>query len=199
MEEVQFESLETYLSIAKKIIGRFVPTISPVLATKMLRSDDAISHVANAIMNADYKWNPEYRSQNNTVKSKYSYRNQRAIWAIRGWIHIQKKENAHRALSLSYVQNENNEESLPLSGIIPDKTAINPAEYVADKEEKQYIGMLINGVVDSEVLTKKQAKYLRGYYLEGKTLAAVGREYGVSREAVRQGITKGIQNLKDLI
>jgi hypothetical protein len=40
----------------------------------MLKDEEAISAVANAIMMADWRWDIDYQNEQGTKKTKYSYR-----------------------------------------------------------------------------------------------------------------------------
>jgi RNA polymerase sigma factor (sigma-70 family) len=193
---MEFAPLNEYLTIAKKVIARFAPDFYPTLAKDMLKDEDAISDVAYALMEADWKWNPEYRSKTGTVRTKRAYRNQKAIWAIQTY--MQKKNRKHKSISLSYCSKDSSDNS-PLSGIIADKKDYNPLIEIINKDTKQHTQALIDTIFNAGILTDSQIKYIKGYYLEDKTLREVGELYGVSREAVRQGVEKGLEKLKELI
>lgn len=47
-------------------------------------------------------------------------------------------------------------------------------------------------------LRENEAVFLKSYYEKGETLEAIGRKHGITREAVRRTIAKGIANLKYL-
>ena len=197
MDNDKFESLSTYLLIAKKIISKFASKFYSSLAKEMLQSEDAIGNVANAIMRADEKWSPDYKSKNNTVRSKHSLRHQYAIWAIIKYIKEKKRYITH--LSLSYQPYNIPDEYGELSGIMEDKKSPNPIDELILKDNKQYYAYSLDKLLHSKVLTRCQAKYIRGYYLEEKTLQEVGNTHSVSREAVRQGILKGLTSLRSIV
>lgn len=183
----EFETLNTYLTIAKKTIAKFAPRIYPSLAKEMLSSDDAIASVATAIMTADWKWNPEYRSKNNTVKSKYSYRNQRALWAIQTY--VTEKNTSRKHFSLDALMNED----CSFTDFVEDKKVKTPFKELENKDINNHIQeMLCSGV-----LSELQKEYISAYYLEDKTLQEVGNQYNISRESVRQTIATGIKALKE--
>ena len=77
MDNVEFDDLKVYLNLAKKTINKFGGS----LAKEMLRSEDAISDVASAIMQGDWKWDANRTGKTGQKKTRYSYRNQCAIWA----------------------------------------------------------------------------------------------------------------------
>ena len=56
----KFETLSSYMQIAKRLIGYFAPKIRKGLSSEMLASDDAVSYVAEAIMMADWLFDENY-------------------------------------------------------------------------------------------------------------------------------------------
>ena len=80
-KDVNFESLDFYTNLAKKIIAKIGPTFFAGLSKQMLKDEDAISFVANAIMMGDWRW--KQKEEDKPLKGLYSYRNQCAIWAIK--------------------------------------------------------------------------------------------------------------------
>ena len=51
--EKQFDSLDSYISLAKKTISKFAPKFYNGLSVEMLKSEEAISDVATALMDAE--------------------------------------------------------------------------------------------------------------------------------------------------
>jgi RNA polymerase sigma factor (sigma-70 family) len=196
MPEVQYETLANYLLMAKKMITKFAPKYYSTLAQEMLHDEGAIADVAHSIMMADWKWNPLYRSKKNTVRTKRSYRNQRAIWAIKDYI-SKRKCNGY-VFSLSY-ENPRSDDPTPLSGLLQDKKAYNPSTLAENADEVEYSQKLIETLLKCEVITNKQKEYIVSYYLDSQTLQEVGTKYGVSREAVRQGINHGLDTFRSLL
>jgi len=195
MNDNKFEDLSTYLSISKKVIAHFAPHFYSGLAQEMLDNEDCISDVATAIMRADEKWNPNYRSKIGTVRTKYSYRNQYAIWAISEY--VTNKKNQPHNISLSYISEDN--DILPIRDIISDSNIDNPVNIAEHKETQQYQSQLINKILSCGILTPCQEKYIRARHLKGQTLQQIGDEYNVSKEAVRQGLEKGMKILRNLV
>jgi RNA polymerase sigma factor (sigma-70 family) len=66
-------------------------------------------------------------------------------------------------------------------------------EYFADIRD------LIDQITVSDLLTEKQKKQINMYYLNEMTLSQIGKVYGVTREAVRQNIKKGIKAIQEAI
>jgi len=174
-----FEPLSYYLSISKKIIAKLGPTIYSGLAHEMLKSEEAIGDVAHALMKADVKWNPNYKSVNNTVCSLSSLRILYAWWAILKY--VKNKHKKHDTLSLDYdVDNK------PLSNLI-SSCKRNPTHQLEDKEYVDYI---------LSSLTPTQSSYIYSYYIEGKTFAEIGKEHGITKQGVEYTIKYGLSRLK---
>lgn len=187
-----FVSLKEYLLIAQKLIAKLAP---PTIKTKMLRDEDAISHVAHAIMMADWKWNPDYKSPSGRVKTKKSYRVARAIWAMSEY--IEKYHNRKFTLSLSYDYGKSSSnKDVPLSGLLEDIKSSNPMDICEKKDEALSTSVLVSSLLASHHLTPRQSSYISEYFLKDKTLQEVGDIHGVTREAVRQGINKGLSKLQ---
>jgi len=190
MENAVYENLDNYLAIARKIVGRF--------AKHLITNEEAIGEVTSAIVEADKDWNPDYRSANNKVRSLRSLRNQRGIWAIQRY--LKKHSKIHPTISLSYRLNTDGTKlGTPLSGTIEDHRIPNPCDILIEHENKTNQTKLLNNILTSGIISKTQEKYIRAYYLEEKTLKEVGDMYGVTREAVRQGIELGLSSIRKFI
>jgi RNA polymerase sigma factor (sigma-70 family) len=53
--------------------------------------------------------------------------------------------------------------------------------------------------LDSQILSDKQRNQIKKYYFEEKTLLQIGKEYGVTREAIRQNIQKGLNRIRSYV
>lgn len=187
--DIKYESLETYHLLAKKIVSKFA---SPFIKTDILNNEEALSEIAEAIMIADWKWDSSRQGHNGQSKTRYSYRNQCGLWAIKTYttkkIKKQKKE--------SYINSSSKNDTDYLSDVT-SSNAYNPYEIVAQKEEQELITQSINEILNSNILTEKQKDQITDYYFENKTLLEIGKKYGVSREAVRQNIQKGLSKIRE--
>jgi len=85
-------SLQEYTDIAKRCIGHFA---SSDLASQMLKSEDAISFVAEHLMMATCRYD---ETKGRTLRS---YHNQCAIWAIQNWVARIRKTTDYEILSLN--------------------------------------------------------------------------------------------------
>ena len=189
----KLENLSVYLGLAKKTISKFAPQFYPGLRMELLNNDDAVSDIAHAIMQADWKWDANRKGHEGKTKSKYSYRNQCAIWAIKTYI-SQKYKKKNSSLSLDAVITD--DEGNTFAQSLHDNSSNDPYVLVSEKEQSDNLKTIINRLISSDLLTDKQRQQIRMYYFEDKTLLEIGNTFGVTREAIRQNIQKGINRIR---
>lgn len=195
--QIEFESLSFYVNLAQKAISKFGRNFSSTLSKEMLKSEDAIANVANCIMMADWRWDNERKGETGQQKTKYSYRNQCAIWAIKSYISRKKnKKNKSHSVDINNYDDAN----LSLLDIIPSKSK-SPIDILMDIESdnniKAHIDQILNS--DNNILSSRQSECLKLYYLENMTFAQIGLKFGITREAVRQNIKKAIEKIRKLV
>lgn len=196
--KIEFESLSFYINLAQKAIAKFGKNFSSTLSKEMLKSEDAIANVANCIMMADWRWDNERKGETGQQKTRYSYRNQCAIWAIKSYISRKKnKKNKSHSVDISTSYED---QQLSLLDIIPDKSKC-PLDILINNEDqnniKDHIDQILNS--DNNILSTRQSECLKLYYLEGMTFAQIGSQFGITREAVRQNIKKAIEKIRKLV
>lgn len=185
--EKQFDSLSTYIDLAKKTISKFSSKFYSSLRAEMLSNEDAISDVATAIMQADWKWDKDRVGKTGLHKTKYAYRNQCAIWAIQTYITKKYKTKKHFSLDSINTGDQDTSSYDFLASCERD-----PLEILIETEDKQNLSNCINELLDSPMITEKQRDQLKMYFFDDMTLNAIGQKYGVTREAIRQNIKKAI-------
>lgn len=194
----KYDSLSEYVFLAKKTINKFAPKFYNGLNKEMLNNEDAVSDVATAIMYADWRYDPNRPGLSGMKKTLYSYRNQCAIWAIQTYItNKYKKYKINESLSLDFTLSDK-ENSMAYYNTIDDKKQKNPLNIVIDNEEDNNMKCDIEKLLDSGIITDKQKDQLKMYYMEDMTLSAIGKIYGVSREAIRQSLKRAIENIRSL-
>jgi RNA polymerase sigma factor (sigma-70 family) len=92
--------------------------------------------------------------------------------------------------------NFNIDDSSEISATIKDNRCIDPIDILIQKEESNNLTNYISTILKSNMLSDKQKSQLKMYYLENLTLSAIGKQFGVSREAVRQNIKRAIEIIK---
>lgn len=198
--QLEFDSLNTYMILAKKSISKFSNQFYNGLSSKMLKDEDAISSIANAIMMADWRWDENYQNDKGTKKTKYSYRNQCALWAIQTYVSKNYKKNKKfktNIYSLDYMVEKDDESTF--HSFTEDTKSISPEDILIDKENKEILSSLIHDLLSLECLSSRQKDYIKLYYLENYTFEKIGKKYGITREAVRQGLNKAISLIKESI
>jgi len=187
----EYDSLDTYINLAKKTISKFGSKFYSGLSKEMLQNSDAVSDVATAIMYADWRFDPNRKGKGGEQKTLYSYRNQCALWAIKTY--VSKKYKKSKSVSLDF---EFHQDSESLSSHIADHRSPNPVDYLIEKEAAANLTRDISDLLDNQVLSDKQKDQIRLYYIQNETLSTIGKKYGVSREAVRQNIKRGLEIIK---
>ncbi|NBT09090.1 MAG: sigma-70 family RNA polymerase sigma factor [Chitinophagia bacterium] len=198
--EINFDSLDHYVTLAKKSIAKFSNQFYQGLSAKMLKDEDAISSVANAIMMADWRWDENYQNEKGTKKTRYSYRNQCALWAIQTYItkdHKKDKKFKKKFYSLDHVVESDDDSTA--HNFTQDEKMMSPDDILIQKEDKEELTKLIESLLSLDCLTPRQKDYIRLYYFESYTFEKIGQKYGITREAVRQGLNKAINMIKETV
>lgn len=190
MQNKEFESLSFYVNLAKKTISKFGPKFYNGLSTEMLKNEEAISDIATALMYADWRYDANRKGKTGLQKTLYSYRNQCAIWAIKTYVTNKYKQQKVSSLDFEL------EDDKFLDATIKDHKAPSPLEIAIDNEYKENLSRCITNLLDNNLLSDKQKQQIQMYYFEDKTLSEIGKEFGVSREAVRQNIKRGLETIK---
>ena len=83
--------------------------------------------------------------------------------------------------------------------VIEDKRQIDPRQECIYNENLELVNSLVDEIFQSNILTDKQSKQLKMYYIDGMTLQQIGDKFGVSREAVRQAIKNSIAKIRSAL
>jgi|688.fasta_scaffold00762_15 RNA polymerase sigma factor (sigma-70 family) len=203
-KNIKFESLDFYINLAKKIISKMAPTFFSGLSKEMLKNEDAISFVANAIMMGDWRWKKDTIKDNSNeekqYKTLYSYRNQCGIWAIQTYVTKRyKQNNSSKKIKEKYSINYTDDNDVSLESVIADHSQIEPVDKIIEEEKNNNIKSLIEQLFNTDILSDKQKDQVKMYYYDNMTLEQIGRVQGVTREAVRQSIKTAISKIRTLI
>lgn len=190
MENRQFDSLSSYIALAKKTISKFGPKFYNGLSAEMLKNEEAISDVATSLMYADWRFDSNREGKSGQKKTLYSYRNQCAIWAIKTY--ITNKYKKRKDYSIDY----DNDNDKNMNDMIPDPKQQSPIDIIIQDENQNLLTETIKMMLDNDMLSSKQKQQIYMYYFEDQTLSSIGKKFGVSREAVRQNIKRGIDLIK---
>jgi RNA polymerase sigma factor (sigma-70 family) len=196
-DSIQFESLKFYLNLAKKSISKFADQICQGSAKKMLMSEDAIANIANGIMMADWRWDKDRKGHEGQSKTRYSYRNQCAIWAIQSYVtrqYGQKRKQQKTTISLD----QTHKDDLQVKDIIAGNN-VSIVDEVINKEESSLLKTDIQAILNSGILNERQVQYIKMYFFENMTLEQIGKRFNITREAVRQGLNKAYATLREIV
>jgi RNA polymerase sigma factor (sigma-70 family) len=58
--------------------------------------------------------------------------------------------------------------------------------------------LLIDNILSIDYLSDRQKDYIKLYYFENYTFEKIGKKYGITREAVRQGLNKALELIRSL-
>jgi RNA polymerase sigma factor (sigma-70 family) len=200
-KDVRFDSLQNYILLAKKAISKFGNQFYNGLSIKMLRDEEAISSIANALMMADWRWDDNYVNAKGTKKTKYSYRNQCALWAIQTYVtknHKFGKSKKNKTTSLDFNIGSDHD-SATIESMTQDKKTTSPIDVLIEEEKQTELSLLIENMLSLECISSRQKDYIKLYYFEGYTFEKIGKKYNITREAVRQGLNKAMNIIRDSI
>lgn len=200
-KDIEFDSLSSYMLLAKKAISKFGNKFYHGLSAKMLKDEDAISSVANAIMMADWRWDDNYTNDKGTKKNKYSYRNQCALWAIQTYVTKNGKMGnvSHKDIvSLDFVIGSDSD-NCSVESITKDSKIQCPVDQLIKQEKEDEIKFLIDSMLNLECISARQKDYIKLYYFDGYTFEKIGQKYNITREAVRQGLNKALDTIRGSI
>jgi RNA polymerase sigma factor (sigma-70 family) len=193
--EKEYDSLSTYITLAKKIISKFAPGFYSSLRQELLSNEDAIADIASAIMIGDWRWDKDRTGFEGKSKTKYSYRNQCGIWAIKTYLSNKyKKQNNHYSLD-----NLNKDLDISFTDNIEDKPEYDPSLMAEKNEYQEMLKDNIENILSCGLISEKQKEQIKQYYFEDKTLSEIGVNFGVTREAIRQNIQKGLSKIREYV
>jgi len=187
--KIKFESMDDYILHAKKIICYFAPRLRKGLREQIMSNEEAISNVATAIMLADWTFDREYVGEKGAKCSIRTYRNLRAIWAIKSFM-TRRNRKSSKCLSLN---NEINDRGSGAHDAMQDNSCPSPH----DSPEKKELREWLERVIDSALLSDKQSLYVRKRFFEDKTIAQIAVESDVSRQAVGESINRAMRKIKE--
>ena len=165
------KGLRDYLKEAQGIIVKWGPV-------GLLYDDECIGYVAGKLMEADWKYDPDKGA------SETTWRILCGRWSIYNWLRDKKRDSRRSPMSLN---SPNVEGGTELWETIEDKR----------KHPEQPHDFSFEGVLS--MLTKIQKEYVTKYFKEGMSMAEIGKEKGVSRQAVSIAIKSAVEKIKSEI
>ena len=175
-------SLQEYTDIAKRCIGHFA---SSDLASQMLKSEDAISFVAEHLMMATCRYD---ETKGRTLRS---YHNQCAIWAIQNWVARIRKTTDYEILSLNKELKEEGA-AREMYQVVEDERPL-PLNEIEREENAQEVNRLLS----SPALSKLERDCISMKFLQELTATEIAEQMGVNRKLVYTSIQKGVAKLRE--
>lgn len=185
-----FINLEQYLKLAKSVICRFSHRR---ISNEMLKSEDAISFVAENMIMGDWRYEQERGC------SQDNYRIKCAIWAIRDYISRSKTRNNYRHISLDQKHAQQHYKSKCLIDMLVDEKQTNPLDNVIYKEHQTQLKQKVKQLLNNYGLSKCQKTCIKMRYLDEMRVQDIAKKLNVSRQAVQQNIKKGIDKLQQKV
>lgn len=190
MENTTFEmeSLEEYLTIAKKLISTTCYRFGKGLAEEMLKNDDAIANIAYSIMMADLEFNGS--------GNRYGFRKLRAEYAIKSYLSRRKKNVDKNIYRLDNITDTESESSFAdyLSSSEED-----PSINIEKSDYNAYIMNQIEKMQKNGVISEKGKNYVKMHYLDEISVEKIAEKEGVSRQSVYQVLNRAMKSIKKTI
>jgi len=198
-KNINFEPMSFYINLAQKIISKMGHTFFNGLSKEMLKNEDAISFVASSIIMGDWRWknDNDSKEKNKTYKTLYSYRNQCGIWAMKTYVTKQYKKRNSAKSKINNCSINYSDEDINVESMIADKNQKEPLDILAYEEKKKSLSEDVELLLDLSPISDKQKEYIKMYYYEDMTLEQIGKQNGVTREAIRQSIKAAISKIKE--
>jgi len=91
------------------------------------------------------------------------------------------------------------DDNLSIHELLEDKKTVDPQDNLCNSEQQEDLHKLIDQLITLDCLTPRQQDYLKLYYFKNYTFDKIGKKYGITREAVRQGLKKTLDTIRDFV
>ncbi len=173
-----FMTLGEYLVAAERATKYFIKLLRPELMKEVTSSEDVIALVANAMMIADWKWEP------NHGRTQHSFRNDYACYAIRSYI-TRRYKNKKNTISLDDIILKDRNRTR--HDFVEDTESPDVFESVFGSEKDHQIQKMMN-FIKGEKLTPQESYCMSEYYVNDKTYKEIGQTIGVTKQRIEQVI-----------
>lgn len=181
---VEERTLENYIDEARGMIGRWGQLW-------MLKNDDVIANVTNAIMRAEHDFDPTRGCKRVTLRCTYG---RRAIIKEFRTINRLSKRPTHFSIDKEWTGNDGVIYTNGGKEIEDHRETVE--EYINKQEEADKQKRIAKKVLKNKCLTVKQRKYLKMHYLRGKTVKEIAKIRGCTKQAVSQVLQGGLSRLQ---
>lgn len=183
-ESLELRSLDEYDSFAQRCIAKYA---SNTAAACMLNSEDAIDYVRTEIMEADCKFDASH----GCTRAYFLISN--AKYAIFRWLKRLGQTPYEVSLNMTLSEKQRHQQ---LYTTIPDDKTEKPDDIVADKEQETAQSFVMR-ILTEGCLSDTQRQCIYMQYIDDLTQAEIARRLNISREAVRQNVNRGLNNLRN--
>ena len=177
-------TLANYTKEAMCLIGRFGQSW-------MLNSEDVISNVANAIMRAEWDFDPDRGVKRSTLRITYArYQIITEFRELAKW----NKRPPHFSIEAERINDEGRSFRSDIGHVEDYREPYNPdaeTQETINNQKKQVAKLL-----KSKSLTKKQRKYLKLYFLKQMSMNDMADKFKCSKQAVNQVVNGGLNKLR---
>ena len=157
----------------------------------MLEDNDVITNVVNAIIRAEYDFDPSRGVKRSTLRITYG--RYQIITEFRDIKKLEKRPH-HFSIEASSRGKDGNVYKNKLGDLEDYREPFTPTaetnEYVAKQRN------VVNKILKTKVLTNKQRKYLKLRYLKGKSVNEMAETFGCSKQAIHCVVSGGIKKLQ---
>ncbi len=177
-------TLANYTKEAMCLIGRFGQSW-------MLNSEDIITNVANAIMRAEWDFDPDRGVKRSTLRITYArYQIITEFRELAKW----NKRPPHFSIEAERVNDEGRSFRSDIGHVEDYREPYDPD--VEIKEQHEVTKKAVAKMLKSKCLTNKQRRYLKLHYLKGKSVVQMADKFQCSKQAVSQVVNGGLNKLK---
>lgn len=169
-------SLEEYSELAKRLINRY--------GSKWMLQDEYIGLIVENLVRSDMQYKEGYGTKLKTFRMN-GFKN--SIRKIFYKAHMHKKKSRVGEVDKETSNTYYCEESLV------DKKQLQEEER---DEYRANVDKMVNEILSSSELTKKEKEYLGLVYVDGKSVMEVAKLYDVTKQAVAGRIASAIKKLK---
>ena len=174
-------TLANYTKEAMCIIGRWG-------RGWMLEDNEVITNVVNAIIRAEYDFDPSRGVKRSTLRITYG--RYQIISEFREIKRLGKRPH-HFSLDAERFGKDGKSFSL---GVEDYREPFTPTaetnEHVAEQKS------VVNKILKTKALTKLQRKYLKLRYLKGKSVNEMAEKFGCSKQAIHCVVSGGLKKLQ---
>ena len=178
-------TLANYTKEAMCLIGRFGQPW-------MLKNDDVIANVVNAIIRAEWDFDPSRGVKRSTLRITYA-----RYQIITEFRELAKWSNrpTHFSIEAERVNKEGRSFKSDISHVADyrEPHVPTPEDRESTDEQKKFVKQILK----CKSLTNKQRRYLKLRYLKGKSVNQMADKFKCSKQAVHQVVSGGLNKLRE--